>query len=61
MLEKTKIVLDPENLQQHLGHKIAINNYADNRYWENLALECLDCDFVIADYDYSNEEMEKGE
>lgn len=60
MLEKTQIVLETQNLEQHLGHKISINNYSDNRQWENVALECLDCDFVIADYDYSNEEMEKG-
>lgn len=52
--------LELEALEEHFGHRVAISKYGDNRAWQNIALECEDCNSVIADYDYSNEDMEKG-
>jgi hypothetical protein len=54
------LALELARLEEHFGHKIGISKYGDNRAWFNIALECFSCEMVICDYDYSNEDMEKG-
>jgi hypothetical protein len=54
------IALELTSLEEHFGHKIGISKYGDNRAWVNISLECFTCEAVITDYDYSNEDMEKG-
>lgn len=46
-LEKLDLVL-------HLGHDISIVGYGGNDEFENLALECNDCDEILADADVKN-------
>lgn len=46
-LEKLDLVL-------HLGHNISIVGYGGDDAYENLALECNDCEEVLADADVNN-------
>ncbi len=49
-------------LKRHIGHAIEIVGYAkgktlglhptdETRDWENISIECLDCNEVLLDYD----------
>lgn len=48
-------------LQEHIGHSIEVVGYAmgalgfhptdEKRGWENISIECLDCNEVLIDFD----------
>lgn len=48
-----------EELKSHVGHKMSCVHYAD---YQNIAVECEDCNTVLLDYDRpggeSNEELQ---
>lgn len=48
-------------LAGHLDHKVYFVGYGKNARppWENLALECEDCDCVIADWSPSDKKRPK--
>jgi hypothetical protein len=47
---------DFESLKNHVGHKIICVGYGDSKDYENVAIECVDCDEVLMDYDKYPEE-----
>lgn len=44
-----------EELSQHVGHRLECVTYGDARDTHNVAIECLDCNEVLLDFD--NEEL----
>lgn len=55
--------MELQDLEAHIGHEITIAYYEDKRSidsWENVALECLECETTIYDLDYPTEEKVDG-
>lgn len=46
------------DLVQHLGHNIECVGYGKSTPFENVALECVDCNEVLMDY-YLGEEVKQ--
>lgn len=44
------------DLIAHAGHAIAIMQYGDGEETLNVAIECLDCNEVLLDYDIEEQE-----
>ena len=44
-----------EKLVTHIGHKVVIAGYGDERGIWNVAIECETCDEVILSVDYNDE------
>ena len=52
---------DYESLKAHLGHKIVIAAYGYKKDPDNVAIECVDCNEVLLDYDKYGDEESSGE
>lgn len=52
--------LEKLDLVMHLGHDIRIAGYGGDDMYENLALECNDCNEVLADADVNNLKLRQG-
>jgi hypothetical protein len=56
-MEANMIVYNFESLIQHVGHQIEVVTYGNPPV--NVAIECVDCNTVLLDFDVSDEEEEQ--